>query len=53
MEHVAEVLHQAGIVIHSDTFITDGWLVCEPRPFEIYEVLSGQSKADAGSIRLY
>jgi hypothetical protein len=53
MEHVAEVLHQAGIVIHSDTFITDGWLVCEPRPFEIYEVLSGQPKAGAGSIRLY
>jgi hypothetical protein len=48
MEQVAEVLRQAGIDVYSDTFATDGWLVCEPRPFEIYEVLSGQSTADSG-----
>ena len=46
MEQVADVLQQAGIEVYSKRFSDDGWLVCEPRTFEIYEALSGE-RADA------
>lgn len=39
MEHVAQVLREAGIEVYE---ISGGWLECEPRPVGICEALSGR-----------
>lgn len=39
MEHVAQVLREAGIEVYE---VSGGWLECEPRPVGICEALSGR-----------